>query len=1329
MNFKDSGIFLNFFFALSVACAVFPRVAVPAVAPIHQVQIETEAQSALRPSWKKTWDKARQLARVNELESSKDAYRNLLKEKPNIVEARWEYCKLLLLLEQWNEASQALEGLLELEPDNLEYLITAGTTALENKHFSKAVEFFGQVYEADPGGPLSTATIKGLIEGFKGLGNKQSAFLLLEQLYQRQENNASLLIDLAGISTKLGLLDKARFYYDRLVEHFPDNSEYIYKAAQVYDYPGLSAKAAPYWRKYIEIKPGYLPFHKNLADYHLKAEQPDQALPHLIKIYSRDSKAKDLALQIADIYSKKLRRPDKALLYYEHYSNSFPQDRSVRLNIRDIRRELARQYLPIVENDAGRQLWKDLDLVTSKKEEIFLEMADLLHEQEKTGQQIRVLEILHEHDGDNLDLTYRLAGLYRLSGDLDSAYALLYELHKRLYGNKKYLLVKADVEIRRGQEQQGLTTLMDYLKHDGSDLGAIRDAVSLAGSLGLIHSVTTIWDNVPQSYKYSLQYIDLNLIYIEALRKCGMYQFADKVYSQLLKVADNNEALATIYFHRADTLLAKDLVFEAEQIVRQMLARDMSADRAIQKLIDLSLREGRVSQAELWLNFLAKRYGIDDLEDYEETLPEAIHFLKIQLLNSEEEYGDAERLVLSHPGYSTYSAGKEFLGRSDLYLARMYFHREMYKKCLEAVSRLNRLGWAVEEAFVLGDIISQRVAENENSALNGATSFTALLERSEIYHAYALDNEALKNVENALLIIPDSLSAKILKVKVLSSLSRHSEALEIVNTIAAGYPEQEYFAKLKLQLEFKSGNFEEVVEKVEIKEEVEEKRLETAAIPEDQSSENMYFWKKLLLARSLWAQNKREQAIEVYDSLLAVPVDTIFLEKMEVEKINFHLPPLKKPFWKVMSFSDSEEPEKLSTVMEPGFFAQNIGKPVDDIAASLYGKYRWQQLIQKELSARQAVEQRQYHQAEKEYLELLEEEKSQESLFDLAYIYNKLGLYGKAAELYEQMKERGPLYPGLDEYIESNMLKRQPRISTTFYTDSRKGRDGYINLERNSFGVEGWLMPSYDQEISASLFHNIYSARNNTYKPESDRFIGTYSTYFENTVDLNISFGLDMPSGSGANEVLYKFELIRRLNKSLEMYGRFEQDLVEDSIRSVTDSIISRDLETGLKYDVFPRWFLGADYRYRMYSDNNEQSRYKLWSMYHLFGEMNQFKIKYSYENIRNTDENVGRDNNFGAEFRIDDRVYWSPEYYWQHLFTLHFKHYFDVNSRPEDPLSYCSFDYSYGYEMDNRQIHEFDLNIFLELNRHYLLKGNFTRQNGDEYEETRAALSLIYRW
>lgn len=1332
INYKRS----LFFCLLLLLSASYSRAEIPTIAPRYEVQMEQNDEGEEKPLWKQTWDTARSFARSDKLDMARIAYQQLLSSKPNIAEAKWEYGKLLIRLRDWDESSQVIEGLLDLEPNNLEYLSAAGTIALQNSHYSKVIKYFGQVYETDPTGRLSAPAITGMIAGFKALGNKKSAFLLLEQKYHRHPENMAILEELAMLAQELGRYDRAGRFFSQLVERFPLNKEYIFRAAQIFDALGHKNKALKYWRKYVEIVPNYLPFHRKLANYYLDRDSAEQALPHLQKLYTQDYLATDLAIRIAEIYNNELGRPDKALLYYEQYLNVFVNDIHIANTIKEIRKKLAHEYLPIVENNGAERLWQDLQLITQNRAEIFFQMVDLFAAKEKTEQQISLLQILSNARNTDLDLIYRLAQLNQRIGNLDKALSFIATLDDKGYERKEYLVAKANILLLKKREIEALQSLHLYLQVKNQDASIAEQALKLAGSLGLIEEVENLWQLIPPIYKNSIDYLELNLAYITSLRKNGRYDKTEGLYRELLKQSNNKEALVKIYFHMADTTFARGHIFEAEQIIRQVLVRNLAPEKAFTKLVRLAIEEGRTALANIWLALLVDSLGYENLADSQEILPENVHFLNVDILVAEKEYDEAIDRLSEHTLYlPEQGLTNAFTSRSNLYLAGVYLLEEDYWSCLRALKGVGVNERQTEEFYVLNDLATKRIgndaeaAKEISSSERSAVAFTALLQRSIFYRKYGDNSQALDMVDKALQILPESLTAMLNKINILTSLAKYTEALAIVDNATAMVPDQEYFEKLKLQLEFKSGNFKKIVERVTVSEKPQEEKTDLAGTP---NSENMYFWKKLLLARALWAENRREEAIRVYDSLLAEPVDTTLLKKMEIEKINYHLPPLKKSFWNVLTFSNPEGVDQVSTIMTPQFVAQNIGQPVDDIAASLYGQYRWQNLIRKELSAKQAVKQHDYYRAEKEFLALVEDEKSEEALFDLAYIYDKLGLYGKAAELYELMKDTGPLYPGLDESIKANVLKRQPRISTTIENDVKQGRDGYINLKKRSYGIESWIMPSYDQELSLSLFRNNYSAYGNSSDTSNSRAIATYSTYFENTTDLNISFGLDMPDATSSNELLYKFELIWRANRSLESYGRFEQDLVEDTLRSVTDSIIYRDMEAGVKFDLFPRWFVGADYRYRVYSDDNQQNRYKLWSMYHLFGEVNQFKVKYSYENIRNHDENTGTkadNDNYRSAFDIADRVYWSPDLYWQHVFTIHFKHFFEIQGQFDDPLSYCSFDYSYGFEEDNQHNHEFDVNIFLEINNHFLLKGNLNNQNGQDYEETQATLSLIYRW
>lgn len=1297
------------------------------IAPPNTVKIDPEASDSVIPKWQNLWENARKLTLEDKTEQAYHVYTQLLKEKPNLIEARWEFAQLLIDLGRWKESVPVIETIIEFEPNNIKYLALAGKVALLNKHYNKTVRYYGQVYESDPVGKFSREAVMGLVNGFLGLGNKESAYVVLEQLYLRT-NSFEFLSDLARLSSELGYTDKAIAYWIRLSDINPQDKDVIEKISSLYEAQGETGKASEYWKRYLTLDGSSDKHHQKLIDYYVAEGQEGDALPHLIHVYDLRGQPPSVALQIGRIYQDLLDRPDKALLYFERYSREYPFHNDSRKEIEKIRETLASQYLPIIENDGAMILWKDLDHITLNKESLFLKMAEQLGKQSKVTLQTALLEILMQQRPADLDLAYRLSTLYKAQGKHYQAYEILQILDKKRFDNKQYLSDKADIELTFIDEKKGFTSLQRYYRYSNQDRNVYRQLIQLAGNLGIIDELKRIWKHKPKDIKTLSDKITLNLLYIEALRKNGLYAEVDQIYSHIFSLRTlNKEQLSEVHFHLSETLLKRGLFFEAEQIVRQTLAKNLSVEQSLEKLTEIAILEGQYDRARSWLDLLAKRQGIEDFTASSQELPDNLVLPYAEIMLGEGEYEDVVDLIQKQRNHNTIANNNESKVQDNVLIARAYFLNGDRKQATRTLTEISNDMGTAPEVYVLNTLITPKntfLSSGKNSITR--TTFSQHLLRGKRYLDYERPEMALQQINASLKLIPESVHARLLKIKTLTLLSRYDEAYEIVNELSGVIGKNDYLTRVKLELDFKRGNFKEVVKSVAGDEQIVESETTTPAqIAIDTSS-----WKKLLLARALWAQDRQDEALKVYDSLLAAPLDTMFLEKMELEKINFHLPPLKKSFWNVITFTNPAPKDPIKTVMDPTFVAQNIGKPIDDLAASMYGKYRWEKLIKKEASARQAAKERDYYRAEKEYRDLIKEEKSEETLFDLAAIYNKLGYYGKEAELYEIMKKKGPLYPGLDEYIEANILKRQPRIAGTFINSRRKGRDGYVNMKKRSWGIEGWFMPSYDQEINVELYRNTYKSFDRKQKTESNRLMLTYSTYFEDIFDLNIGIGTDNPNDSGTTEILYKFEMRSRLTDSIEAYGRFEQDLVEDTIQSVTDSIVYRDLEAGFKFDLIPRWFIGADYRYRMYSDDNDQNRYKLWSMYHLFGEMNQFKVKYSYESIRNNSENIGRgDDNFRNFFSSDDRPYWSPNNYWQHLFAIHYKHIFEISNQPEDPLSFFTFDYSYGYEEDHSQLYGFDLNIFLEMDRHFLLKGSLSNSNGDDYEETYAVFSLIYRW
>ncbi len=1230
------------------------------------------------PLWQDMWEEARIEAQGGNISKAISLYHTLLNIKPNIIAAQWELCRLYVSIAQLDRAVPLLAALLEMEPDNQQFLMLAGEIAMQQHRYDMAGRYFGQIYEAEPFGAMALAVLRGQINAFKQGGRVENAILLLEYLFMRQGEDVDVLRELAYYAAQEKVTDRALSYFKRLLQIQKNDTTVLFDAAQFAASQELTDSGLSFLKEYLAIDDEYLPFHTRLAEYYLKNNKPADGLVHLEKIYNSDLSTDTIGLTIGDIYLEHIKRPDKALMYYEKISKSerYGGDTEIQQKIEQIRAQLAAQYLPIVENGAAAKLWDDLDTVTLNKESVFEEMTELLHSNGKQGIETKLLEILCEKSTSPQKYCFSLAKLKKEADELWAALAILKNIETTMMSSSQkipFLLVFSEVKLELGLEQEVLDDLLANFSTVTENIQLSVQTLMLAGKLGLVDTLGFIWQRLAREYPEKTRNVILDLTYVEALRLNGKYDATTEIYRALLaKTFDNKPEFARVAYHESETLQEQGMTFEAEQILRQVLANDIQVENTLVRLVRLAIADGDFAKAEDWLT----SYKNSNTQ-FTAHKQRSIDLLELEISFAERQYKKA-RKILDNTILPTFSEKDHVVSRKEiiLYDLRVDYFLKRWKRLTKKIAKYG--GDIAHEKTVLLDLLSSEEMKDtffhyRHLVDENQLSFIDLLDISKIYRFYGEGERALAVVTLAQELLPESVSVRKMKIELLSELFRYDEALAIVN---------------------------ELIER-----------------------------KKLIFARALWAEGRKEEAMAVYDSLLAVPVNSMFLEKMEVEKVNFHLPPLEKSFLNYITFTSPSYQESITQIMQPGFVTGNRGSAVDEIAASLYGKYKWQKLIEKEVAAKKSVGERNYFRAEKEYLELLEEDGAEESLADLAGVYKRLGFYGKEAKIYALMKNKSPLYPGLDEMIDANRLKRQPRIAVNFCENQKKGRDAYKNLKKRGMGIEVWWMPYYDQEFSFNLTHNKYEEYNGDNKADSNRIVGKYSTYYKDTLDANFSLGSEKTAKGAPDEFIYEAEVIGRINRSVDMFVRLGQDIVEDNIQSTTDSILYRDFETGFKFDLFPRWFLGADFRFRDYSDDNTQNRLKFWTSYHLFGEQNQVKLLYSYENIENSIENIIIDGQFRDSPNAIDRAYWSPSRYWQHVLSLHYTHLFESSTKIGSPLSFVTCEYSLGYENDTHFSHEFGVNIFLEINRHFLLKGTLVSHDVKNYEETGGSLSLIYRW
>ncbi len=1280
-----------------------------------------------KPAWMTLWEKARISARHGDNQKASVIYKKLLMEKPQIEEALREYSLVLIELMQWDDAWSTLQKLLEIDSENLEYKFYAGRIALARKRYQRAATFMGQVYTMSPDASWSVEALRGQIVSLQKLGREDMAYPLLEQLYLLVPHEEKIIRRLAQDSLKLGHVRKAEFYYKTLLSEFDCTSRDYLEAEPLFEKSGAMEMAVRCWQGYLIFHPIYIPFHKKLSKYYLENGQEDKALPHLLVRIAHGEDTAQIFLQTGKLYLYQEGRPDKALYYYDEYRKRSLGDKKVLSEIKRIQTILANDLLVIVENEGAWTLWRDLAKVIPDRLAVYYLMADQLKSLGKDNELLEVLEIIHIHNPGDQDVLFKLAELYYKNNDFAASTSSLDSLTKERQEGRKYFFLRAEIEEKQERLPQALKYYRQYLATDRNDYPALLATMKLAAEIGHIHELHYFYTLLPtknENYRVSK---NGNLLYAKGLFRNKLYSKAENEYRRMLQAYTfSKEERSFIYQQIVKSLEFEKEYFKAEQQLRILFINEADNKKLVHLLIQTCLLEKNWKTAWKWYEVLVHGAS-DELWD---------HFIQKLII-----YVESGKIDVGIAMAEDYLAGKESFCSENkkqclelkTLLTKFYYREGEYAKAKDVLEAIIQYSPDDPSLLILKRLIQGRLVPSDGTL--------ALLTEDDSSRRLALETSIylgkLGEYKNALQIIkqylekrPDDFRGKVLYAQYLAASGDDATALISYKKLSDEFPGEQSFRKAIYELEFKMARFEDIIEELApgwpmVK--IDNSLLMGRKVPTkvdllDRSS-------KIFLARTFWATKRWNDALLLYRSLLQPPVELVFSEKLKNEDISLVLPPPDRTFLNVMTFTTPAEPNRLSVVMDPEFTRENKTMPVATIAAHLYAFYRCQQMVNEELSVREAMSDGNYYQAMKEYQKLLNNDSSTESLFDLAGVYSRLGFSGKEAALYKILRDKSPDYPDLDEAIRRNSLKRRPRVVPFVSIDKKTGRDDYYDNRQQAGGLQAWFMPSLKHEFFLNM-SRIYSESD---KVEQDLWYNhlkaelTWSPVY----DLDFLFGIGQNFGDGeiGNTFLYDLRVNGRIGDMVQGYLALSQDAVDDTVESLAQTISKQQYKAGVSLDVLPRLFVGSDYLFTEYSDGNHQNRYELWSSYILHSEPTLLKLRYGYEFSHNDDSKKNRDFSFASGFSPLDHPYWSPKEYWQSLFTIFFEHQLAGDVLGRGAPSYYSLEYSFGYEIGGYVNHEVKADIFLEMNRHFLLNSSLDYNHGSEQKNFNFLFSIIYRW
>ncbi|BHH83319.1 tetratricopeptide repeat protein [Desulforhopalus sp. 52FAK] len=1304
------------------------------ITPDREISVVRNAPYS--PDWKILWDGARNLAREGHLLLAADAYAQLFSIKPNIEEANWEYCKILLRIQSFPTASKIAALLLEKNPNKIEYLLVAGQSASHQGKYIEAERFFGLIFEKEPAGKYSDVALSGLAYSLRARGLKQLAFPLMQQLVARQPGNSVVINDLAKDAVELRKYDLARQLYRTLLQNNDAEDSLILQALPVFEQEGYEVERNALYLRYLKLHPNYLPFRLKLLAVNESAGQYEDVMTHLAYIIKYSNDKDEFLLKAADVAQNKLNRQDKALDFLEQYRVLHPDETEVIALINEIQEVMAQDLLSIVQNGGAELLWNDLASIGPNRQLIFQRMAVLLESEQKKQPLIDVLEILHINNFNSSEISLQLALLLHDQKQYQKSLKYL-EVIEPQDQNYEYFHLRADIELKLGMEAAALTSFTQCLALEPDNSSMRLMAVGLAGRLGRVEDQQQLFEEgagqdysqIPKNLlKKHIEMLALNKIYGKALDIC------DRAIEAHLGQVDNVD----FYLLKTSILRKSGRKRHAEQILRELLQQNRFQDSVILQLVSNSLDDQKTEIARQWFEQLDKiDFNVGSskkaLDFQREKILTEIRLLRLEGVASEAFLlvDNTNNLLRSGEGASN---GNKFYTRllKEKYLLYLAVGNVQAADTLYGNSG-SEFGFDPELIAMRQKYTSSRGDSGGSNSLDlyvgsvdgSRSNLLDLIDKQIEYQNVDYAKRTLKQIQQIHDDVTDSVRLKNNQVALCIADGNFKRAEVVTEDLERRFPGEDGFCRQKIDLRLKAGRYAEALDDFG---RCFPGREATEGGPYGRNHQDVEV--EVLYARLLWNNKRFEDALAVYARLLDPPVHKKLIDEFHEKNIDYQYLTRHQTFWSSMMLLLESDPEIIAELMAPAFLVDNRGNVTGEIVASNYELYSWQSLIEDEFLARKSIFNKKYHFAAKSYEKLIEQEESTENKVDLATIYGRIGEFRKEAQVYEELASEGEVTPELQESIKRNILQIRPTNTIDATLEERDGRQGVVDIRKSSLGTSFWFTPDLNMDFLFKYAHNTYESTDRRQKTAANILLGEMTYEFGSGYELSGLLGAEKFNGSNDGETQYNVKFNGQLDDYVSGFILFEKEPVDDTVAVLEDNLYRQFIQTGMNIETELGVSFGGDIQYSMYSDDNERNRFYLYSSYSIFGDTLQFDLRYSYQFLASKDIN-GPDG-ISSENINEDFVtsYWSPETYSEHRLGFQLKKdFFGYLTDLENKMSYFVIDTGLSLEDEETVAYSARFDIFLEMSPHLLLKGNVSLSSSDVYKDKVLSLSLHYSW
>ncbi len=1336
-------------------------------APVPKRQIEVLGEQP-GPVWKKKWDEARRLVREGDYAAASKLYQETLALKPDLEEVEWELVRVYMTLQDWDKAAELTEMLHEADPDRLDYLIALGGLMYKKGLFRRGLDLFSQALVIHPD---DITSLQGVTEGLLSLGEKDKALPFLLKQAQLFPDDAFVRQRLARIYYEQGRYADAWPYLLSLSTNEHPDFASVLMAARVSQFLGQETLTIESWQHLLKIDPANLEAHKALADYYEKKAMPKETLPHLLAILRLEPENNELLQKIGYMLLAD-DQGERALSFFERYLKQNPNDRGVLQTVLEINlafggdraltayeryfgvepipdpkhllhaarlydtagryREAAALYKQILdrtpdnililealgkdllalgEDALALPIWKRLASLSSGRVDIHRTIVALLTRLGQQDELLPMLEAIHSLDPADNKTTFTLAIFYREQGAFARSLALFDAL-------KNLEPKEADFYWERGRLFESLnrpaSALADYeqaLNKGYITLKLRLSCVKLASRIGRLARVQHHLTLINQDF---LATIEGRLLLAKIWSEMGFSREAQEIYQEVIdaKGRDRNGEKRAAWLGMAQGFRQEGRNYEAEQALRMILVHERSDMSALVGLFELALAKGQLEPAEFWFSRIALSGDESDVWQYESAL-----------LAAKKQPGRAVKICQGRLQSS--SSGGKLWSEIQSTLAKFLAQDGRWEEAGGVYQEILARDEDCLAAWVgLADVY-EHLGRPEEAKKVGLQAFTKassdpglLLELSGLYQAEGRYREMLFIVAEFLDRVPDSLKGHLLLASAKEGEGNLKEALAVLRSIDAEYPDNSQVRTALIRLLFRTGRFAESLER------------SIAYLANDPERPDIL----QSMARNLWALHRQNESISAYKAFLDPDISSVLSQVLEERNLPRPFPlPKRRTFLEVVTFSKGNEGAWVDAVMSPSFLLGDDARYSPELyetISSCYSGYQWQRLFAAELSARRAVKDREYYQAAKEFEILVREHPRDESLlFDLAGLYSRLERLGDEGEIYQRLYSLNNNFPGLDEALDRNQLKRRPKVLVGYGLERDVGWDGQKAMERSWGQVEFRTSPLVQNEFDLTTARIRYQSTEDLHSLRTKRAVFSWKTKLFDQISLSFGGGLEDPEETAKPEYgILDCSLAGKLGDKVEGRMGFVRDVVADTYNSIDRGIIREKTQGEISLDLTPRWLIGSDLGYGNYSDGNQIQEYTIWTSFIILPEPTFLRFRYTYD-FKDTLHGSRSQSTPDDGLEAYVHPYWTPQDYWVKQASLLFKHYLtDIDFDRGIPRYYTA-EYALGYNVNGHLIQTVEAKLFMEWTKHIIGETSAKFADSDTFRTREFWIAATYRW